>query len=397
MITERKIKERAWPFLRLLERVADHPAMKGLREGMKTSIPFAVAGGAIVLLLSSKPFSERLLQGYWGALGFLCFALAYFIPAKYLAFCQFQRSLAGTFSLLLFISTLPFFPTRAEEFLFLFSLLSKGSLLIAVFLGLVQGGGEVLLRSKISALRNSVIRSGGLVFLLLLILLFVFQSLAIPLHSAIQILLSPLLVASESFPATLLTILLMNTLWLLGIQGTAIIGPIVAPIYLTLLQRNAEAVLNGTPPPHIPSSPFFYLVFIGGAGCTLPIAILLNLSRVRRLRNLGRMTILPALINVNEPLIYGLPVALNPYFAIPFFFSPLFLASINYFAMARGYVGKLFILVPFTMPTPVVAYLVSGGDWRNALLSLAECLLVFLFYLPFFYLYQRKALEEEQS
>ncbi len=90
--------------------------------------------------------------------------------------------------------------------------------------------------------------------------------------------------------------------------------------------------------PHIAPLPFYlWFVWQGGSGATLPLALLLLRARSRRSsQTVGRVGLVPALCNVNEPLLFGVPVVLNPSLAVPFVLAPLLSAAIAYAALAAG-------------------------------------------------------------
>ena len=104
----------------------------------------------------------------------------------------------------------------------------------------------------------------------------------------------------------------------------------MTPVYLTMQMQNTHAFTVHAPLPYIVVVSLFLFVFPGGAGATLPLAGLLAISRVPRLRRVGRATFLPALFNLNEPLLFAAPVVFNPHLVLPFVGAPLVLATVTY-------------------------------------------------------------------
>jgi PTS system cellobiose-specific IIC component len=96
----------------------------------------------------------------------------------------------------------------------------------------------------------------------------------------------------------------------------------------------------------------------------------------------------PSLLNINEPLLFSLPVVLNPFFAVPFVAVPAVLATTTYLAMAHGLVGRPIYYVPSSIPTVVSTYLATL-DYRAVLLCLLNLALSALIYLPFVRAYER--------
>jgi cellobiose PTS system EIIC component len=158
-------------------------------------------------------------------------------------------------------------------------------------------------------------------------------------------------------------------------------------VYLTLQLQNTEAFSRHQPLPHIVVVSLFLFVFPGGAGGTLPLAAMLALSKVQRLRKIGRLTIVPAIFNVNEPLVFGLPLVLNPFLAIPFTMVPLVLATVTYFAVAHGFVARPALYVPSSLPSFVSTYLATL-DVRALGLIAVNLAIATAIYLPFVRAYE---------
>ena len=129
-------------------------------------------------------------------------------------------------------------------------------------------------------------------------------------------------------------------------------------------------------------------MFPGGAGATLPLVLLLLRSRVPRLRTFAYATILPSLFNINEPVIFGLPLAYNPVLAVPFVLAPVVLACTTYAAIALGWVTRPLFYVPSTMPAFVNVFLATL-DWRACVLVAVNLLLAGAIWLPFVRVYER--------
>ncbi|HEY9084922.1 MAG TPA: PTS transporter subunit EIIC, partial [Candidatus Tyrphobacter sp.] len=205
---------------------------------------------------------------------------------------------------------------------------------------------------------------------------------------AIAQMLQPLARMGDSYPALLAIVAVETLLWLLGVHGPAVLAAIVTPVYLTLQMQNTAAFSAHLPLPHVVVVSLFLFVFPGGAGATLPLAMLLALSRIARLRRIGRLVLLPALANMNEPLLFGLPIVLNPFFAIPFVLVPLVLASLTYAVVSLGWIARPAFYVPSAVPAPLSTYLATL-DPRAPALLLLNLAIAMLLYLPFVRVYER--------
>jgi PTS system cellobiose-specific IIC component len=208
----------------------------------------------------------------------------------------------------------------------------------------------------------------------------------------------PLVAASNSYPAALAEIILMMLLWSLGIHGMNVVSSIAYPFWMTQLAANAEAAAKGLPLPGIVTEPFFHVfTHLGGSGTTWPLTIMFLLSASAQLRTIGRAELIPAIFNINEPLIFGAPIVLNPILIIPFILAPAAVVTINYFAFAVNLVPRPLIQLPFTVPVFISGFLSSGGHWQGALLQLVNLIVTAIIYYPFFKMYEAQLLKNEKE
>ena len=208
----------------------------------------------------------------------------------------------------------------------------------------------------------------------------------------------PLVAASNSYPAALAEIILMMLLWSLGIHGMNVVSSIAYPFWMTQLAANAEAAAKGLPLPGIVTEPFFHVfTHLGGSGTTWALTIMFLLSASAQLRTIGRAELIPAIFNINEPLIFGTPIVLNPILIIPFILAPAAVVTINYFAFAVNLVPKPLIQLPFTVPVFISGFLSSGGHWQGALLQLVNLIVTAIIYYPFFKMYEAQLLKNEKG
>jgi cellobiose-specific phosphotransferase system component IIC len=199
---------------------------------------------------------------------------------------------------------------------------------------------------------------------------------------------APLATLGDSFVALALIAAIEAMLWLVGIHGPAMLAALVFPVYLHLQLQNTAAQAHHDPIPHVVVVSTFLFVFPGGAGATLPLVALLLRSRVPRLRTFAYATILPSLINVNEPVIFGLPLAYNPVLAVPFVLAPVVLSCTTYAAMALNLVGRPLFYVPSTLPAFVNVFLATL-DWRDCVLVAVNLAIAAAIWLPFVRVYER--------
>lgn len=216
-------------------------------------------------------------------------------------------------------------------------------------------------------------------------------------QSFIMNLFKPLVYASDTLGGVLVPIFLITILWAAGIHGVSVVGAIARPFWLVLLDENVKAASEGAQVlPHIAPEPFFqWFVWIGGSGATLALVILFLTSKAKYLKQLGKATILPGICNINEPVVFGAPIMLNPILVIPFIIGPIITGIISYIAMALNLVARPSVIAPWTLPAPIGAYIATGGDWRSIILVLINIAIMLIIYYPFFKMYEKKLLEEE--
>lgn len=209
---------------------------------------------------------------------------------------------------------------------------------------------------------------------------------------------TPLLSLGSSYPATMILLLFEALLWTLGIHGSNIMLAVMQPVWIALSTENATAFAQGQILPHIANFQFYNnFIKIGGASATLGLAIAcLFFSKAAQYKTLGKLSIFPAIFNINEPLIFGMPIILNPIMVIPFILTPLILCTLSFILMSTGIVPITNgMQIPWTTPPIIAGFFVSG--WRGALWNFVEIILSFGIYFPFFKVLDKDALLKEQQ
>ncbi|CAM3681837.1 PTS sugar transporter subunit IIC [Erysipelothrix urinaevulpis] len=220
-----------------------------------------------------------------------------------------------------------------------------------------------------------------------------FQTIQNFIFTALQ---TPLMALGDTLPARMILTVVEQLLWSFGLHGNNIAGGAMAPIYQTLTVQNAEATMAGLLPPNIITVQFnTNFVKVGGAGSTLGLVYLMaTQAKSEQYKSLGRLSFAPAIFNINEPVIFGVPIVLNPLMIIPFFLAPLTLVVITYFAMFTGLVPYTSgVNIPWSTPPIISGLLITG--WRGALLQVVNILVATAIYYPFFKIIDQKAYDEE--
>jgi len=208
---------------------------------------------------------------------------------------------------------------------------------------------------------------------------------------------TPLLGASaNSIWSMLMFVILTCIMWIFGMHP-AVLMSIMLPIWTVNAEANMLAAVSGYAIPNIGVQPFiFTFLWIGGGGGTLALNLFMCLSKSKFLKQLGRVSIGPSFFNINEPILFGLPIVLNPTLAIPFFIAPIIVTIITYFAFITGFVPG--IAHPFaavwTMPS-IFAGAIATASIRGAILVFINFVVYGLIYYPFFKVYEKKFVEQE--
>ena len=184
-----------------------------------------------------------------------------------------------------------------------------------------------------------------------------------------------------------------NILWLFGINGPSIIFSIIFTIGITNTGQNADLVAAGLEPTNPMNLQMFRIAIMGGSGGALGLLVLLLMSKVKYLRTLGGVSAIPVISGINEPLIFGTPIADNPIYIIPFLLSPILNLVLTYYAQVTGVISMGYIVDPSFIPFFAQAYL-SSLDWRNVVFTFVLIFINVLIYYPFYKVHERNLLAD---
>ncbi len=197
----------------------------------------------------------------------------------------------------------------------------------------------------------------------------------------------------------LLTIFLITGFWTLGIHGAAIMDPVIRPFWEMSIAQNMSEFTSGTSA-HNLSTIFTeqflqWFIWIGGAGGTLALVVLFMFSKSTYLRDLGKLSLLPGLFNINEPIIFGAPIVMNPILGIPFIIGPLITGSLAYVLTITGVVPMMMARLPFTVPGPLGAFISTNWSVPALILSCVNFVIDLVIYYPFFKVFEKQQLSKE--
>ncbi|EOS7779105.1 PTS cellobiose transporter subunit IIC [Enterococcus hirae] len=205
---------------------------------------------------------------------------------------------------------------------------------------------------------------------------------------------TPLLSLGNTLGAMIIAYLFLHFFWFFGINGSSDVGAVFNPVLRALSIENLNAFKDGHEIPNIITGQFqdMFATF-GGGGSTLSLIMIL-VCKSQRVKKLSQLSLVPGIFGINEPIIFGLPIVLNPIILIPFALVPTINIIIAYFCMDLGLVAYTNgIQLPWTTPPIISGFLVSG--WQASVLQGLLILLGMAVYYPFIKVLDNQYLKEE--
>lgn len=410
-------------------RIGSQRHLVAIRKGIVATMPLTIVGSVFTILLNIPiesiaaalaPYTEILNVPYRFTIGLLALYATFGIASSLAQSYKLDTLSAGILSVLAFlvIAAPPVWVQSEVE-----GVISAGRYLNIANLGSASLFGAIV-ASLISVEifrffieRKIVIKmpdgvppevSNSFIALIpcaVILLLFwvVRYMLGFNINGFLSMLLMPFkgVLAGNSLFGGLLTVFLICFFWVLGIHGPGIMGPVIRPFWDMSIAENIEAFAAGTSAfamPNIFTEQFLqWFVWIGGAGTTLALSVLFLFSKSKYLKSLGKLSVIPGIFNINEPMIFGAPIVMNPILAIPFIVAPLVETTLSYFLTITGVVPMMVARLPFTIPAPIAAWM--STDWNvmaGVLVVINFCIALAIYY-PFFKMFEKKQLEDEMA
>lgn len=392
-------------------------AVQSLKNGVILAMPLTIVG-SILLLLYNFPIDsvkqiilniglgDMLLQGYNATFAILSLVITIGIAYNY-AKLEGQDPLScGIVSLVLFILLMNNSVTTADGVVVTDVIpkewTSSKGMISAIIVGLFVGKFySFLLKKKLTIKMPDGVPEGVAKAFASLIPAAIIITLGLVVYSIFgkfdtnmlkwiyDVVQTPLQGMTDTLPAMLIIGFTVSFLWFFGIHGGTVVASVITPLLLAngeandlMLQQGIELTrANGG---HI-VTPAFYDLFtnMAGSGITLGLTMyLVAFAKSKQSKELGKLALVPGLFNINEPILFGIPIVMNPFLAIPFILMPMISAALLYFSQVLGLV-PLFgsILLPWTTP-PIISGFIIGG-WRAAALQAIVLIISFFVYLPF--------------
>lgn len=208
----------------------------------------------------------------------------------------------------------------------------------------------------------------------------------------------PLLYLGNSIFSQLIAEMMISLFWFFGIHGDSIVTSVMGPIWQTLSAQNLAQTQAGLAATNIITQQFrdVYLI-AGGTGFTGALLIsIFMVAKSTRLKQLSKLAAPAAVFNINEPIIFGLPIVLNPLMLIPFIITPIVLCTVTYVVIALGWVPPTSgVSIPWTTPIFVSGFLTTGVS--GVVLQAVNLAIATTIYLPFVKILDKQYLHEESQ
>jgi PTS system cellobiose-specific IIC component len=395
-----------------LYKLTSNRDISSIMGGFQKYMPVLLVGAVFQILDNVLPLMFPALDGVFTiptnlTYGFFAVLLTYTIAHSLAQQLQINPISSGLFSISVFFILQK--PVFSEDGSFVLSLDRFGAQ--GIFVAIVAA----LFTTEILGLfekKKWILRSEGLPdfvrdwfaplipgFLIVLAAWFVAYKLNFDLQASLATVIAPLLNTSDTFVGFMVTAIVMNVLFLVGINPAITFG-IFFPLWFAAIGENAALYAQGLPPVHINMlHTFAAFIVLGGTGATFTLNLLMLGSKSKTLKTLGRTTFIPSIMNINEPLIFGLPIAFNPVLGIPFFINGALVNPVLVYLamMATNLVNKPInpALIPW-IPSVIQGFLLTQ-DFKAILLILVEYAVNIVVWYPFFKTHEKRMLDKEKA
>ncbi len=421
---------------RLLEHISDFAQLKSvvaLRDGFILTTPFTI-GGSLFLLIANMPipgypeFMASVFGSDWTAplyavsgatFNILALIVAMGITYRFVAMEGCNANIAALLALSTFLVLMP--PTvSGDGGVMVGNVIPKewaggNGVITAVFVAFLTSYVYVYCEKHRLKIRMPESVPGGVArafeALIPAIILFTVAAAAFGIchymgattvpELIFKVIQTPLQGLSDSLGGGTVIVGLQSILFWAGIHGPNVVGGVANPVLLANSLDNQQILdaggqLLGNPAAYIITAQVND-VFVKSGGCGATFGFILAsllVARSVQMKSLTRMALVPGLFNINEPIIFGLPIVFNPYLLIPFTLVPLVSLFVTYFAISTGFMAPMGAMqVPWTTPPIIAGFLLNG--WQGAVVQLTNLILATAIYLPFVKHQDRDLLEEE--
>lgn len=243
---------------------------------------------------------------------------------------------------------------------------------------------------------RDIIPFGGAVVICSIIDVIVRTCMGVPFSELLIKLLSPLFTAAETYPGLILIQAATAFFWFIGVHGPSIVQPGIDPVRLSNQAENLQVLLAGGHPAHALTFNNSLVGEFGGTGATFIVPLLLILfMRSKQLKAVGKASIVPVAFAVNEPLLFGAPMILNPYMLIPFVSAGCVNVCLAKFFIDHMGMNGFSFVVPWATPAPIGIFITTNFQVISLVFVAVLILVDAIIYLPFLKAYDKMLCDQE--
>ncbi|MFT9270246.1 MAG: PTS transporter subunit EIIC [Liquorilactobacillus nagelii] len=399
-------------FIPKVNKITNNAWIKGIQQSIISILPFILVGSLVTLIMLLNNIKSNLIPDLndmstftFGMLGlFLAFLIPYHILENYK---NEKKILAGFTALALYLMLIkPTFVSDGSYIKFELARFGSGGMFLSIVVGLVVAA-VMLLAAKFSFFSEDTVLPDFIVtwfdsLIPIAVLIFMgWLGLTIKnvdIFKFITWVFSPLSFVGQSYLGFVLIVFLYSFFYSFGISTWAL-SPIVYPVMFSGIAQNAALVSKGLAPTNMTTYEVFYSAFIaaGGFGFTITLSIMMMLfAKSQQLKTISRATFPAVIFNINEPLVFGAPIAFNPILMVPMWINGLLVPLIAGAAMKLSMVlipAKVFQL--WYIPFPISTYLTTGI--KGVILFILLFVITWMVYFPFFKTYDKQLYTQEQA
>lgn len=424
-----------WLLGKVLQVVNSKPIV-AIKEGFMLTMPLTIVGSVFLLFafipingygefmagIFGSEWRTPLFQVVGATFDVLALVGAFGIAYTYVKYEGYPGANAGVLSIVCMLILLPAFVVAPDGVTEIGGVIPKAFLggkgmIAAIIIGLIVGKiySTALKNDWIIKLPEAVPEGvsnafksliPGFVIILLAFLTYiifdrVFESTLI--ESIYYILQTPLQNMSDSFWGALSIAIMISLLWWCGVHGPVIVMGIMGPIVTANALHNqslvnaGEMLIAGENAKIVTNQFVDQFITVGGSGLTFGLVCCMVLfSRSVQMKQLGRLSLIPGIFNINEPIIFATPIVFNPIMLVPFILAPVLSVCMVYFSINVGLVGPFTaVQVPWTTPMILSGFIIGG--WTAALLQVCVFVMTLFVYFPFFKYQDKLAAEQENE
>lgn len=395
-----------------MNKIVENPWIAAVASSMMKALPFILTGSLISfynVFRSYISFLPDLGKVSDFSFGFISVFLSFLVANQVMEKKKLSRytNVAGLISISVFIMfSMPQFNDNGTISLEFGRMGATGMLvamLVGLFIGVVFNGYSKLhflednttIPDFVTEWINNIIP----ILITLLISYTIVFTLNFDVYSFILMLFAPLQNFGQTLPGFILICLIPAVLYTLGISNWLFYAASL-PIFMAGIQGNIEAVNAGKEALNIVTSETVFtaaLITMGGMGATLPLNVMMLKSKSNRIKTMGKIFIGPSIFNINEPVVFGCPIAYNPILMIPFWLTSIAGPIIVWLSMRLGFLNIPCRMIQIgQIPAPISSVMITE-DLRAIVVYIILFVVYYIIWLPFFRVYEQQTIAEEKG